>query len=203
MMRLTTRLSIVLLSLLLAACSSWAPHHRLPELPLLSPASLGEQWQVTQSVTLRPLSAPAGSDTQIQTLLAAWSVTPERLNLAGLTPMGQTLLTLGYDGMALSEFTSPLLPEAVSGRDILNQIQMAYWPVSTIQQVLAGSDWQLEDAGDRILYFRQRPAMTIAISHGNQTDTALEFISITNHLMHYQLEIQTLTREKLEYAESP
>lgn len=199
----TARLSIVLLSLLLTACNSWSPRDRLPELPLLSPASLEQQWQVTQSVTLRPLSTGADNGYPSQTLLAAWSVTPERLDLAGLTPMGQTLLTLGYDGMELSEFTSPLLPEEVSGRDILTQIQLAYWPVDTIQQALAGSDWQLEAAGDRILYFRQRPAMTIAISHGNQSDTALESISITNHLMHYQLEIQTLTREKLEHAESP
>lgn len=199
----TARLSIVLLSLLLTACNSWSPRDRLPELPLLSPASLEQQWQVTQSVTLRPLSTGADNGYPSQTLLAAWSVTPERLDLAGLTPMGQTLLTLGYDGTKLSEFTSPLLPEEVSGRDILTQIQLAYWPVDTIQQALAGSDWQLEAAGDRILYFRQRPAMTIAISHGNQSDTALESISITNHLMHYQLEIQTLTREKLEHAESP
>lgn len=199
----TARLSIVLLSLLLTACNSWSPRDRLPELPLLSPASLEQQWQVTQSVTLRPLSTGADNGYPSQTLLAAWSVTPERLDLAGLTPMGQTLLTLGYDGTKLSEFTSPLLPEEVSGRDILTQIQLAYWPVNTIQQALAGSDWQLEAAGDRILYFRQRPAMTIAISHGNQSDTALESISITNHLMHYQLEIQTLTREKLEHAESP
>lgn len=199
----TARLSIVLLSLLLTACNSWSPRDRLPELPLLSPASLEQQWQVTQSVTLRPLSTGADNGYPSQTLLAAWSATPERLDLAGLTPMGQTLLTLGYDGTKLSEFTSPLLPEEVSGRDILTQIQLAYWPVNTIQQALAGSDWQLEAAGDRILYFRQRPAMTIAISHGNQSDTALESISITNHLMHYQLEIQTLTREKLEHAESP
>ncbi|WP_439136222.1 DUF3261 domain-containing protein [Pseudomaricurvus sp.] len=191
-----------MLIVLLAACSSWPSRHQLPELPLLSPASLGQQWQLTQSVSIAPLSA-ATDNRQPQTLLAAWSVTEERLDLAGLTLMGQTLLTLSYDGDNFSESTSPLLPDEVSGRDILTQIQLAYWPVDVIQKALAGSDWTLEATGDRILYLGQKPALTIAIADGNKTDTPLESITITNHLMHYQLQIQTLTREKLNRAESP
>lgn len=174
---------------------------------MLSPASLGQQWQVTQSVTMQPLSSTADTSHQPQTLLAAWSVNAERLDLAGLTPTGQTLLTLSYNGTKLSENTSSLLPKEVSGRDILTQLQLAYWPPRVIHQALADSGWglkvtELKVTGNRQLYWGQQLALTITVSRGNATNRSLESITIVNHLRGYQLQIQTLSREYLETTHS-
>lgn len=193
------RAVFALLAVMLTACS-WISPARLPELPLLSPATFGQQWQVTQSVTLQPLagddSAPHRSG---QTLLAAWSVSPARLDFAGLTPTGQTLLTLSYDGQQLTETTSPLLPKEVSGRDILAQLQLAYWPLNSIQQALSGSPWSLRQVnpGRRELWLNGQLALDLQISPPGPSGQPLESIIITHPLRGYQLKIQTISRETL------
>ncbi|GAB3092123.1 hypothetical protein GCM10027217_02660 [Pseudomaricurvus hydrocarbonicus] len=193
------RAVFALLAFGLTACS-WITPARPPELPLLSPATFGQQWQVTQSVTLQPLArddrAPHRSG---QTLLAAWSVSPARLDFAGLTPTGQTLLTLSYDGQQLTGTTSPLLPKEVSGRDILAQLQLAYWPLHSIQQALSGSPWSLRQVnpGRRELWLNGQLTLDLQISPTGPSGQPLESIIITHPLRGYQLKIQTISRETL------
>lgn len=199
---------VILLSMaMLAGCSSlpWRAA-ALPELPLLPPAELGQQWQLTQSVTLTPLRPVSGQVPQ--TLLAAWSVNREHLHLAGLTPAGQTLLTLSYDGNTLSSQISPLLPPEVSPRDILVQLQLSYWPLDSITRALAGTPWHMRQQGEvRELWLQQRRVLTIHRSAdttlGHSDSGALESISLTHHLMQYQLQIHTLSREAIDSVDHP
>ncbi len=208
------------LSGLLVGCgllSSTPPS--LPELPLLAPSELQQHWQVTQTVTLQPL--PTSSDPQTSPgrppLLAVWSVTDERLDLAGLTLSGQTLLTLTYQarqGQAgqLSEQSTDLLPAGVSGRDILSQIQLAYWPLSALQNALRTSPWQLreipgaDNRQQRQLYLpslgqpwdNSQPVLSIA--HWPNAGQQPGKVTIIHHLQHWQLDIDTLSIENLAPA---
>jgi hypothetical protein len=204
-----SRSLVTLLILLLTACSSWPWQQRLPELPLLPPAALGQQWQLTQSVTFTPLNPKAKA--QAHTLLAAWSVDDQRLDLAGLTLAGQTLLTLSYDGQEFNNDRSPLLPPEVSPRDILTQLQLAYWPLDSFDQALSHSQWRLEQHGNvRQLYWQQRLVITLTrsphaavnTSVGHNRESALESFTLIHHLLQIQLRIQTLTRENLPSGKS-
>lgn len=203
---------VLMLTALLAGCSSWPWRPTPPELPLLPPAELGRQWQLTQSVTMIPLQE--GHRQTSHTLLAAWSVTAGRLDLAGLTPAGQTLLTVSYDGRELHSQRSPLLPGEVSPRDILVQLQLSYWPLDSISRALAGTPWRVEEAnGVRQLWRRQHKVLSIErqilLEHsantalGHSKSGALESVTLTHHQMHYQLQIQTLTREALDAVDQP
>lgn len=204
---------LLMLVTLMAGCSSWPWRSAVPELPLLPPAALGQQWQVTQSVSMSPLAAtaltPAAQHDQVpHTLLAAWSVTPARVDLAGLTLSGQTLLTLSYDGRELRSHRSPLLPAEVSPRDILVQLQLSYWPLDTIHQALSGSPWRMvQEHNLRQLFLHQRLALTIErdpdAALGQSDGGVLESVTLRHHLMHYQLQIQTLTREAIDRVDHP
>lgn len=205
-------LAVLMLLTLVAGCSSWPWRAALPELPLLPPGALGQQWQLSQSVTLSPLQQPAPNTPAQHTLLAAWSVTQDRLDLAGLTLAGQTLLTLSYDGRELHMQRSPLLPAEVSPRDILVQLQLSYWPMDSITRAFKGGPWRMEQHnGVRELFLQQRRVLTIERTASQATDTvlgrsgegALESFTLTHHLMHYRLQIQTLTRDAIGGGDSP
>ena len=184
--------------LLLSACQ-WlrgAP----PPLPLIAPAALGQQWQLTQRVTFESTERTG----QPQAMLAAWSVENGVMNVVGLTATGQTLMSLRYDGEQFTANYSPLLPEALPGRDILALIEMTYWPRAAVQNALLGSDWTLHNTADgRQLRLGNRAAVDIQITPINtdkQDGMATENITITHHLLQLRLHIVTLQKVTLQKA---
>ena len=211
----------------LSGCSALQKEPRLPAIPLLPPAALGQHVQLTQSVTLQINADEVGQNQQIGplenqplTLLAVWSVNEQGLNFAGLTPAGQVLMTLQYDGVHFTESYSPLLllsnsdtVKSIPGREILAQLQLCYWPLPIIEQHLKNSPWRLmiTDHG-RALYLDKQLVLdirlppitatatgtTIDTTTGNSVTSDLnEVIEITNIIMRNQLTITTLTRAAL------
>lgn len=95
--------------------------------PLLTPASLGRAQQVTQ--VLRGDYANSSF-----TLRSVVSVDAQQLTVVGLSSMGMRLFTLKYDGVNLSEERVPQVPETLQARQLLNDLQLAFWPLPALQQ---------------------------------------------------------------------
>lgn len=169
------------------ACSLVGGPRELPPLPLLPPAELGRSLQLTQRVSVT-------FDTESRTFLGAWTVNPEQLNFVGLTPSGQRLLTLSYDGLLFSEDYSPLLTEAIPGRDVLSHLQMAHWPQASIERSLEASAWRLKiQDNQRHLYLGDRLILTISASYTKNSKHELPaVIRIKSHVAPYRLEVETL-----------
>ncbi len=206
----------------LGSCSALQKTPVLPEIPLLPPAALGQHLQLTQSVTLaidphskvQTPQMPPLEDLPL-TLLAVWSVDEKGLNFAGLTPAGQVLMTLQYDGERFSESYSPLLYlsnsdaiKNIPGREILAQLQLCYWPLQVIEQYLENSPWRIiTTEHGRALYLGKQLALDIRLSPiaispnstvaSNKPSDLNEHIEITNTLMRNKLTITTLTRAVL------
>jgi len=96
-------------------------------LPLLPPASLGASHQVTQ------LLHGEYADKSFS-LQCAITTNADKLSVICLTSMGLRAFTLNYDGKQLTEQRAPQLPDALRAEQLLNDLQLAFWPLSAIQQ---------------------------------------------------------------------
>ena len=132
------RLTLTLLVLLsLGAC---APQRELlPQIPLLSPASLGRSVYAQQQLE----AEFNGQSWQMQ---GALEVTPQGLRMVGLTPFGQRLITLLWDGQKLLEERTAHLPQTVQGERILSDVQLMYWPLPALRAALPAG-WRVEQEG--------------------------------------------------------
>lgn len=96
-------------------------------LPLLSPASLGQSHQITQL-----LRGDYGDNSF--SLRCVVSVDAQQLSVVGLSGFGLRAFTLKYDGQQLSEERAAQLPQLLSGTQLLNDLQLVYWPLATLQK---------------------------------------------------------------------
>lgn len=173
----------LVLSFLLSACTFTGGPKTLPELPLLSPTSFGKQVQLSQRVTV-------DLDGEQQIFLAAWAVDDEQLSFVGLTPSGQRLLILNYGPQGFSEDYSPMLDDALPGRQVLSHLQMAHWPLAAIDAALENTGWRMVAIGlSRQLQFNGRPILSIALDQESALPTR---IRIKSHMMPMTLEVETL-----------
>ena len=127
--------SLLLLLLgVLSGCSS-TPHRFSQDTdinwPLLSPGSLQQTRQVAQ--VLRGEYA----DTSFS-LRSVVTVDAQQLSVIGLTSMGLRAFTLKYDGLELIEERVPQVPDVLKSRQLINDLQLAFWPLSALQQA-----WQV------------------------------------------------------------
>lgn len=136
MMSQRWRLLAVMCWLVLSGCAVTPRIHPLAHTPmhtdssawpLLSPAALGATQQVTQL-----LRGEFGE--QQFNLRCVVTVNAEQLSVIGLTSMGMRAFTLRYDGTQLSEERAPQLPDALQAARLLNDLQLAYWPLPALQQ---------------------------------------------------------------------
>lgn len=181
------RVALIVALVATTACSLVSGPQQLPPLPLLPPAELGKNLQLSQRVSVT-------FEGESRTFLGAWVVNTERLDFVGLTPSGQRLLTLSYDGTEFAESYSPLLEEALPGREVLSHLQLAHWPQASIERGLKTTDWRLEYAeGERHLYFNNSLILSIAASYTESGDNTLPAaIRIRSHVAPYRLEVETL-----------
>lgn len=195
--------SIVVLAVCCTSCSLLRPSNVFDDLPMLSPDTLGQQVQLSQKVKMSRLflrhkkggSSIARQNAEPLVLVGAWSVTKESLSFVGLTATGQTLLKLHYQNGVMTEEYSPVLTETVLGRDVLVQLQLAYWPVESIRQQLRGTDWHLETSGEtRTVYVGRRKVLMIESAPSVSLPAA---VVIINYAHQYQLSIETISQAVL------
>lgn len=186
--RLSANCTLLLLALSvssLIACGTLFSARELPEFPLLPPAEFTSNWQqgnlqFTEQVTMR-------HEGEEQVMLAAWVVNQQEINLVGLTPSGQRLMTLRFDGKVFSEEYSPLVREPIPGRQVLSHLQLAQWPLDSVKQALQNTPWRLEASGaSRLFYLGDTLVMT------STRDTSAELITVHSPLMNYELQARKL-----------
>jgi hypothetical protein len=141
---------------LLAGCATQKPAP-VARLGLkLAPAALGESLSLQQHLTVE-------RNGRIDELDAAIEVDAAHVDMVGLA-FGQRVLSLKYDGKELTSWRHLMLPKQVRGEDVLEDMQLALWPVEAIAAALPAG-WRVEEAGMvRRLYLGEELVSTITYS---------------------------------------
>ena len=185
-MRLTSRRpsSWLLAIAVLAACGN-APRPQADRLTLaLSPASFGRALSLQQQVHVEYVDRTVDFD-------AVLDITPDSLTLVGMA-LGQRMLTLRYDGVALHETRHPLLPHDVRGADILTDMQMALWPGDAVRAALP-SGWTLSDSDTLRTVFKDAEPQVTIVYDGVPRWAAR--VTMRNLRYDYRLVIRSVTAE--------
>ncbi len=156
------RVTALLLLLCLSACVN-VPQAQ-PALPRLqlAPSAFGSNVSLAQRLTLEKVSdqarLPRGG--MPRSLDAQLEIDTETVQLAGFA-LGQRILTLSWNGNALTSQRHPLLPAEVEAETILRDVQLVYWPATSLNAALPAG-WRVVDAArQRSLQFEGRPLLTI------------------------------------------
>lgn len=127
----TLRRSVLLTplaALLLAACALVPLAPEAVPLVRLHPAALGRDISAQQAMTIHI----GHTERTLTTLLEADA---SRTKLAALLA-GRTVAKLDWDGATLIAWRAPQLPDALVPERILNDLQLALWPVDSIAAAL-------------------------------------------------------------------
>ena len=107
-------------------------------------------------------------------------ISDKQIRLLGLSPLGQRLLQVDYNGENVESWQASdemRLP----AREILFQMQVSLWPEIALLKWLEGSDWQLQISPQRRqLFYRGKRWLTVDYIDGQKIIK----------LMHYQAEYQ-------------
>jgi hypothetical protein len=115
-------------------------------------------------------------------------VDEDHVELVGLA-FGQRVLTAYYDGKTLKEKRHMLLPSQVRSEDILEDIQLTYWPTQAIRDALPAG-WTIEDEDKRrTLLLDDKPVMVIEYSSNPRWNGKVE---LSNLRYGYHLTIQSV-----------
>ena len=150
----------------LAGCAAPAPDDRVRMAPgvflrLPDPAALGRSVEAVQLVRARH-----GADQFV--FEAHLSVTPERLMLVCVDPLGRQALSLRWEQRRLSVQAADWLPDAIHPENILADLMLTSWPIASLRAGLVGSDAVLaEGAGWRSVSVAGREM--IRAEYGGQT----------------------------------
>lgn len=170
----------VVAMLALAGCN--APRVQQPaRLGLrLAPAALGTPIQLQQRLTVE-------RDGRTDYLEAALEVDTDHVSMIGLA-LGQRVMSLEYDGRELKAWRHALLPEQVRVEDVLEDIQLTYWPADAIRTALPAG-WRIQDEGmRRTLWSNDAKVMEIDYSAEPRWNGK---VVLTNLRYQYQLTIQS------------
>ena len=176
------RLIAACLVLLISACATPVVQTvQIPQ-PRLAPQAMGAVISVAQRLTL--VRAPEGRPVQTRSLETLLEIDATSLRLAAFA-LGQRVMTLKWDGSALTSERHPMLPAEVDAAFVLRDIQWMYAPLEALRSVLPPG-WQLEDRGQqRVLSHAAAPVLLIQYdgdphwSGRSQLENRLEGYSLT------------------------
>jgi hypothetical protein len=168
------------LLLMLAGCATSGARRAFEQLPLLAPAAYGAEAQGQQRLTL---SRESGGPQLV--LDAAVEVDAGELRVAGVL-LGQRILLLTWDGRQLQEQREPVVPEALTGRAILRDLQLVYWPAEAIRAALPRG-WRLEEQAARRRLYR---GATVVFESERGDAIPLGKASLWNRSAQYRIDIE-------------
>ncbi len=130
---------LALIVLLLAACAQLAPP--------ASPAATSPAGIVPPSFAppdaLSPRSASqvihAAYGSRVATLRTAVQIDAAGLTVVGVTATGMRLFTASFDGKQVAAERGPFVPKEISPERVLADMQLALWPLASLQGAYAGS----------------------------------------------------------------
>jgi len=166
-------------------CGCAAPQlHTGQAWPMLAPAALGESISLQQHLRVE-------RNGRVDEIDVALEVDPKRLDLVGLA-MGQRVLTLHYDGKALQSWRHFMLPPQVRAEDVLEDLQLAFWPAEVLRGALPFG-WRLEEDGLRRTLFSGGEKVTEIVYSGQPR--WIGTIKLMNMRYNYHLTIQSVSTE--------
>lgn len=184
------KFGLIWLILVLGGCGL-LPEPRPAPPPLLPPASFGKNLQVSQ---LLEIATPKTALTDApQQLLIVVAIDHQQLRVTGLTPAGQRLMNITYDGQRVQANGTHRLPEWLTPQTILSQLQLAHWPLAALQHNYS-APWQLSGTSQqRQLSRENQPIVTVDYT----SPTAATFspgqsINLYDHRFDVSLTIRTL-----------
>ncbi len=177
-----TRFVVLSIVLLLSACATTPPVARLGL--QLAPAELGESIALQQHLTIERNGRTDEMD-------AALEVDGAQLQLVGLA-LGQRVLSLTYDGKAMTSWRHFMLPQQVRAEDILEDMQLTLWPLASIQKALPAG-WRIVDQElRRSLYLDDTLICVITYSAMPRWSGTVQ---LDNLRYHYRITIQSLNNQ--------
>ena len=170
----------IAIPLAIGACAS------VPQQPArlglrLAPAALGTSISLQQHLRVQ-------RGERIDYLDAALEVDAAQVSMIGLA-LGQRVLSLRFDGTTMESWRHALLPAQVRGEDVLEDIQLTYWPVEAIRAALPAG-WSIEDAGRRRTLSSDGVPVTV-IDYSAEPRWGGQVI-LSNLRYQYQLTIQSV-----------
>ena len=146
----------------------------------LPPSALGASLNLQQHLTV-------DRDGRTDELDAALEIDPERVDMVGLV-LGQRVLALHYDGVTLETWRHPMMPEALLGEDVLEDLQLTLWPAREIRAVLPAG-WRIEEDGRRRTILEKDVPVTV-IQYSSQPRWS-GTVELENLRFRYRLTIHT------------
>jgi len=118
-------------------------------------------------------------------------VDSQRLDLIALA-LGQRVLSLHYDGRTLQSWRNPMLPPQLRDEDILEDVQLTFWPADAIQRALP-TGWHIEEKGlQRTLSLDNKPVMVIVYSGEPHWTGKIELVNLRYN---YRLTIESVSND--------
>jgi hypothetical protein len=148
----------------------------------LAPSALGESLSLQQHLHVEREGRTDDLDVAVE-------IDAEHIELVGLA-FGQRVLTLHYDGTTMKSWRHLLLPPQVRSEDVLEDIQLTYWPVEAIRPALP-EGWRIEDEGQRrTLWSGETQVMVIDYSGQPRWNGKIQ---LQNLRYGYRLTIQSIS----------
>ncbi len=168
----------------LAGCAS-APQQPARLGLKLAPSALGASISLQQRLSVE-------RNGRADHLDAALEVDNAHVSMIGLA-LGQRVMSLDYDGTTLKSWRHALLPAQVRGEDVLEDIQLTYWPVEAIRAALPPG-WRIEEEGQRrTLWSGESLIMEITYSTEPRWGG---MVALSNLRYQYRLTIQSVSTEQ-------
>ena len=184
--RLTIFAPALLFLALLASCAL----NRCPTLPggvsycLQSPAS-GPSFSAVQQVVI-------GEGGQQETLLAYIENNPQRLALVGLSPLGQTVLRVTWDGEQIVASGPPGMGPPVNPAVLVAVLQFGLWPADAVRAGLPENAVWKDGATNGQLSCQGKSLLTL---HRTGQAAPYDTLSVTLQPAELLINMHTLTEE--------
>jgi Protein of unknown function (DUF3261) len=151
-------------------------------LPVLTPAALGETHEVSQVLTAR-------FNGELRRLRSVVSVSADRLEIILLSSAGLRLVSLTVDERGLTAQRTVNVPAVLDARQLLNDMQLVYWPLAELNSAWAGSTGKVTqlDVATRELW---RAGQRVAIVRYSGNAWAAGVV-LTHFAPDYQLQLDT------------
>jgi hypothetical protein len=174
-----------------------------------SPSEPAEQVHASPQ-PLFPIAPPQGPARRIvqqltahwlgsrETLLCVLELDSRHIAMAGLTQEGLSLFNLSYDGKTLEADKNPWVPKTLVPELIIADLQLVYWPLSSLQKQLPKSLKLEAGPGFRRLF--EHGQLLVEVRYLSPEDLKQESawpkdVELANLQYHYRLTIHTVSYE--------
>ncbi|HYJ40225.1 MAG TPA: DUF3261 domain-containing protein [Steroidobacteraceae bacterium] len=159
---LFARLSGCVALLALGACVGSPPPKAAVSLrPLVAPESLGGERVVNQVVR-------GAFGARELTFNCVVTVKDGAMTLVGMNSLGVRLFTIRYDGKAVHSETTPALQGSFVPERLLADMQLVFWPLSSLEKPMREAGWQLSESAPGIRRLRHGDQLTAEAHYGTE-----------------------------------